>query len=201
MTDVGEQFRGFPGLDQGQEFEEQGQVVGQFARVDLVAVRGVMGGEVDHRLAAVARLAVDMLKQMERQAARPVEQADIMLLLRQEIVGRQPRDERLDRRMPRRLRQPRLLRRNLCDVAECGPQILARVVQQRAQGLEGLHRQASTFRERPPAVGPTRTSWLNRSTLLPPVQPSPKLKPHSPRRSNASSANSRWVVGMTNRSS
>ncbi len=43
--------------------------------------------QVDHRLAAVAALAVHMLEQMQRQRARAVEQQDVAFLQVVEIAG------------------------------------------------------------------------------------------------------------------
>ena len=160
-----------------------------------------MRREVDHRLAAVAGFAVDVLEQMERQAARAVEQPDIALLRGQQVADGKPRRHAFDR-LEAVPGQKRVFPRRGGDLARRPGEFGGGILQQRRQRPVGLHRAAPAPFERPPALGPTRTSWLNRSSLpVPPLHPSPKLKPHSPRRSNASSAYSRWVVGITNRSS
>ena len=67
--------------------EEQRQEVGQLGGADEQAVLLVQRLQIDHRLAAVAALAVHMLEQMQRQRAGAVEQQHVALLQVVEIAG------------------------------------------------------------------------------------------------------------------
>ena len=62
----------------GDEFQHRGQVVGQFAfgQEEAGGLEGL--AEVDHRRAAFARIAVDVLKEMQRRGAAAVEQLDVV---------------------------------------------------------------------------------------------------------------------------
>ena len=55
--------------DDAQELEEQRQIIGHLRRGELEPVHAVGEREVDHRLAAVAALAVAVLVEMERERA------------------------------------------------------------------------------------------------------------------------------------
>src|SRR5262249_50818441 len=86
-----------------------------------------------------------------------------------------------------------------CQQQVCmGHQLKLGIGQQDREHFEGQHHGTST-------VCLTPCSCLdlpNRpNSLVPLEQPLPKLKPHEFFRSNAFSAYSRWVVGMTKRSS
>ena len=54
--------------------------------------------QVDHRLAAIAALAMHMLEQMQRQRARAVEQQDVALLRIEQIAAGEVVDQ-VDRRL------------------------------------------------------------------------------------------------------
>ena len=69
------------------------QEVRQFLGSDEEPVLFVEVLQVDHRLAAIAALAVHVLEQVQRQGARAVEQQDVALLAVEEIVVGDLRDQ------------------------------------------------------------------------------------------------------------
>ncbi len=63
-----------------QVFEKQRQEIRQLGGTDGEAVLFVERLQIDHRLAAVAAFAVNVLEQMKRQGAGTIEQEDVALL-------------------------------------------------------------------------------------------------------------------------
>jgi hypothetical protein len=121
----------------GQVFEQQRQVVGQFAAGDLEAVAAVGLQQVDHGLAAVARLAVDVLEQQQAQRTAAVEQGQPALLRGHRLQRQQFGGEGRQLRLP--LRRQRCFLHGGLQLRAVFPQRIARVVEQHAQQLEADH--------------------------------------------------------------
>ena len=64
----------------GEVFQHCRQIIGQFVHGEDVARAPVQRVQGHHRLAAVARLAVHVLEQVQRERARAVEERDVALL-------------------------------------------------------------------------------------------------------------------------
>ena len=95
-------------------------------------------------------------------------------------------------------REQRLPLQLLGQLRTMGDQLCFGIAQQKREYLEGLHQRGSTG-----CLTPWRCFGRPNSSgpLVPPEQPLLKLKPQEFLRSKASSAYSRWVVGITKRSS
>ena len=78
--------------DDAQELEEQRKIVGHLGRVQLEAVHAVGEREIDHRLAAIAALAVAVLIEVEREPLGAIEQADPIFLEVHNVAGAKPVD-------------------------------------------------------------------------------------------------------------
>ena len=78
-------------------FQEQRQKVRQLAGGRRVAALLVEFEQVDHCLAAIAALAMDVLEQVQRQRARAVEQQAVTLLQVVEIDDRDFLDQHVER--------------------------------------------------------------------------------------------------------
>ena len=88
MRAIGKHLARLGKVAAAQIFEQDRQVIRQLARRKLEAARSIEPLEIDHGLAAVAAVAMQMLEQMERRRAPAVEQVDITLLgLEQIAVG------------------------------------------------------------------------------------------------------------------
>lgn len=82
------------------------------------------------------------------------------------------------------------------------PQQLVRILHQQADHFEDLHYSPSALSRTSVMLMASIRLLLNRLNLLSePWQPSPKVKPQPLRSAKASPAISRWLVGMTKRSS
>ena len=185
-----------------QEFQEQRQVVRQLVGRQDQPAPLVVGGEVDHRLAAVAALAVDMLEQMQRQPPRLVEEVDVALLEVEEVAPAESGGERRKRR-PILGRNQSLRRDGGLDLRQGGDEVLRGIGEHRRQRLErpggivaGHHATSIGLEAFFGLLVPKRLV-----SVAPPEQPLPKEKPQEPRRSALSSFHSRCAVGMTKRSS
>ena len=71
----------------GQKFQEQGDVIGQLVRGDIQPRLLVALQQRDHRLAAIAGFAMDVLEQMQGQRPGAVKQVDITRLGLQQVGG------------------------------------------------------------------------------------------------------------------
>ena len=161
------------------KFEEQRQEVRQLGGAHEQVVLLVQRLEVDHRLAAVAALAVHVLEQMQRQRARAVEQQHVALLQVVEIADGDVVDQehRAVCGQPAGTRfSSRCTAVRSSSAAPCSS--LRRIAQQRRQHLEGLGHHAIS-------IGfLARFGLPNRLvSVVPPEQPLPNEKPHEPRRS------------------
>src|SRR5262249_25622834 len=140
---------------------------------------------------------MDMLVDMKRQRAVALEQGDVLLLRLERVEPAQHGHEPLERTAFAHRQQALILG---CGgkFVQIGQQLRLGVGEQERQCLEGLHCPASVG-----CLTPWRCLGLpNKPTsLAPPEQPLPKLKPQELLRSKAFSAYSRCVVGMTKRSS
>ena len=79
------EFEGI-GVLQGEELQVQRQVVRQLAHVDGQARTGIAVQQVDHRLATVAGLAVDVLEEQQRDRAAAFEQTVVAGLHVQQVA-------------------------------------------------------------------------------------------------------------------
>src|SRR6185312_3794464 len=116
-------------------FEEQRQKVGQFGRVRDKPGRFVLRLEVDHGLAAVAALAMNVLEQMQRKRARAVEQEHVALLQVVEVAGGKLRRQ-LRKLRPDAPRQIFVVGQDKTDVSRRVAQLLGRIDEQRRERLE-----------------------------------------------------------------
>ena len=140
----------------------------------------VMPDQVDHRLAAVAALTVQMLEQVQRQRPAAVEQQHVALL-QIEQIARAQLIEQLEEPRPKAARHQPLGVEHAFQLRRAGGKLLARIAEQQRQDLEGIGHQNTSvgvstvfFRVGPP----------NRlASLMPSEQPLPKEKPQPPRRS------------------
>lgn len=82
----GEPFAGRRERQQRQVFEVQRQVVRQLRYVDLQAGPGIAVEQVDHRLATVAALAVDVLEEQQRDRAAALEETVVARLDVQQVA-------------------------------------------------------------------------------------------------------------------
>ena len=121
----------------GKEFQQQRQVVRQLARVELEAVAAVRIHQVHHRLAAVARFAVDMLEQQQAHRAAAIETAQPARLRIERIAVQQRLHEAAQLPLARR-RKGRVVARGQ-QLRPVLPQFVARVVQQYPDQLEQAH--------------------------------------------------------------
>ncbi len=76
MRGLAQQLTGLGERKRREIFEEQRHEIRQLGGTDREAVLLVLRLEVDHGLAAIAALAVDVLEQVQRQRPRAVEQLD-----------------------------------------------------------------------------------------------------------------------------
>src|SRR5215472_2348863 len=86
MRAIGKHRSGFGKVAAAEIFQNDREVVRQFAGRKLKARLRIQLLEIDHRLAAVAAFAVKMLKEVQRQCPSSVEQVDIAFFDCQKIV-------------------------------------------------------------------------------------------------------------------
>ncbi|CAM5326180.1 hypothetical protein AFEL58S_00857 [Afipia felis] len=158
----------------GEEFEEQRDEVRQIVGRDEEAGVFIQRLQIDHGLAAIAALAMDMLEQMQRQRAAAIEQETIALLQIVEIAGRKLVDQHIELLACGKRHQPFLVE-NGAEQRGRRNELFGGVCQERRQDLERLHHATSigflALRGEP-----------NRLTSFsPPLQPLPNEKPQEPR--------------------
>ena len=88
-----------------EEFEQHRQMVRQFRPRRLEAAGAVGLQQIDHRAAALAALAVDMLEEVERQRARTVEKQHEAFLQVEDVALGQLAQQRFQRRDVGRVEQ------------------------------------------------------------------------------------------------
>jgi hypothetical protein len=166
--------------------------------------------QVDHGRAAVARVAVHMLEQVQRGGAAAVEQVDILASTSSASVRRSDRSGPAGRRGARPAARSLLQRGR--DLGQQFAQRGVGVAQQQGQGAQaargaglglggvvmGMLMRLTPAPDRDGAflLAPNRLV-----SLAPSEQPLPKEKPQPPRTSKAFSAYSRCAEGITKRSS
>ena len=133
------QFHRFLRRPLRQIFQEQRDVIGQFAGAQFEAVLVVNLQQVHHRLTAIPRLAVDVLVQVQRQRAAPVERRHVPLLPFHQVGALQPEHERLQRPAFWFRHQVFLVER-FRHLAQRGLYFRLRIGQQGRQDFECLHR-------------------------------------------------------------
>ena len=113
----------------GRKFQHHGQVVGQLVRSQKQARFFVGLDQVDHGRAAVARIAVHVLEQVQRGAATTVEQLDVLGLDVQRRLGGQVPEQRVELGQPGG-RQSRLGAQRLLQLGGVGAERRVGVTQQ-----------------------------------------------------------------------
>ena len=188
------------------KFKQRRQVVRQFAFRQDQAGLFVGLAEVDHRRAAVARIAVHMLEDVQRRGAAAVEQRHVVGLAVQRVCALQRVHECFDLGQARRA-DGAFLAQQLLHLGQVAAQRRVGVTEQRCQHAQGLHHRHRGVRgkhdQTSALMGMVRFLSLPKrlTSVLPSEQPLPKLKPQPPRTLKVFSAYSRCVVGITKRSS
>ena len=178
---MGRVFQGFPRFvkrTSGQEFQQNRQVVGQFGCHRFQACVPIGLDQADHRAATVAAFAVDVLEQVQRQGARPVEQQDISFL---EFINVR-RGQRFDQRpqiAPRRSRQPGVGCQNGPDLRHGVLQLFRRIAQNQRYRFQGTVHYITSVGIFSGFLPPPNSEPL----LMPVEQPLVSVKPQPPRRS------------------
>jgi hypothetical protein len=106
----------------GGELQHHAEVVGQLVRAQQQAGLLVGLDQVDHGRAAVARVAVHMLEQVQRGAAAAVEQVDVLGFHVQAVLARQAAHQGVQRG-PAGRAQRGLVGQGLGDLAQVGAQL------------------------------------------------------------------------------
>ena len=183
-------------------------MVGQLGRAKLQARAFVGLQQVDERRAAVARITVDMLEQVQGGLAAAVEGFDVARLGVHRVLGGELVAQRLQ--FAQTFRLERMLHGQCVgQLGQHGAQVRVGVADQpaqraqcQAQGSGGLVEHAGAPQTMA-LMGMVRGFLPPKmlTSLEPSEQPLPNEKPQPPRTSKAFSAYSRCVVGMTKRSS
>jgi len=186
------------------EFQHHAQVVRQL--FGGKAQSGFLVGlrQVHHGGATVARIAVHMLKQVQGGGAAPVKGFYVLRFHLQRVAAAQIRRQATQLSAACSGHHIFLVQ-HLHQRGQLRAQCRIRVAQQQGQGAQGI---SLVFHGYSPAYNMDLMGMVR--VLLPPnrlvsvapsEQPLPNEKPQPPRRSNAFSAYSRWLLGMTKRSS
>ena len=147
-----------------------------------------------------------MFEQVQRGGAAAVEQFDEVGLQLQWVGTPQRVHQRIEFGQPRR-RDDALVAQQVAHLRQVAAQLRIGVAEQRRQHAQALRGGSGRFGcehgQTSARIGIVRFfSPPNRLvSLVPSEQPLPKLKPQPPRTLKAFSAYSRWVVGITKRSS
>ena len=187
------------------KFQHHTQVVGQLIGAQVQAGFLVGLDQVDHGGPPVTRVAVDVLKQVQRRGAAAVKGLDIAHLDRHRIQAQQLRCQRPKLVAPRGGKL-RFAVYRLNQLGHFLSQILIRIGQQQGQSAQGI---STIFHGKSPDAQTMALMGIVRvlvppnklTSLVPSEQPLPNENPQPPRRSKVFSAYSRWVLGITNRSS
>ncbi|ABA50829.1 hypothetical protein BURPS1710b_2760 [Burkholderia pseudomallei 1710b] len=195
--------------DRAEELDEERHVVGQLVADGLEAVAPVFVEQIDHRLAAVAALAVHVLEQMQRMRRRAVERRDVAFLQLDQRRRAQRFDERRERRARAGLRVERAfdlgqrVEQRLLGIGEQGGQ--NRIDRHDVFLVRCAHAALAFLRVTVgSAAYDTAVSFLRPNSVpsdVPPEQPLPNEKPQLPFSSKLSSAISLCDDGITKRSS
>ncbi|MNP12192.1 hypothetical protein D3C76_1044170 [compost metagenome] len=197
VRDIGQALAGLEVVAGREVFQVQRDVVRQLLDADGKARLFILGEHVDHGLATVARLAMHVLEQQQRQRAATAEQRTVVLLAIHQVVVADQLQQLEQGAALARADFPRLDDR-LLQLVAAGNQGFARVIEQQRNHFKDAHAQSShnctVLRMS------RRLAFFAPNMLVSelPLQPLPKLKPHPERSAKASlMASSRCALGTT----